>query len=300
MKAIWQPPNRTDGTDSEWPTSRLIALSYLVGVLLKGDGTVYVTNESRPLAKFSKRYFVYKVELKNKSIGFLSAFNLACSVVLERSPIQMMGPNRDGHHMIRYCAKDFVIWWRKQSLVTLTSLIKSFPAEYLRGRFDSDSNVRKYETTLIGIEPHRVLMEFERLLCKELGIRTGHIRRHGSPGDIAYIGSKMVVSKQQRVRFSVNTADLGRSLQFLNVEWKDLALRGARRIRKWTPWSASVRNHAARLAMEMQMNPAAIRSRMQQELGLDVPYSTLYSWLEGTTRPWGSYARRFEIRPMRR
>ncbi|MDV3244235.1 MAG: hypothetical protein LYZ66_03525 [Nitrososphaerales archaeon] len=294
MTATWLPPNRIDGTDPAWPEPRLVALSYLVGVLLKGDGTVYITNELRPLARRSKRYLVYKVELKNKSLGFLKAFNLACSEVLARRPVQLEGPNADGHHTIRYCSKDFVLWWRKQSLETLGGFIETFPIQYLRGRFDSDGNVRKYGSSLIGIEPHRRLMEFERTLCKKLGIRTGQIRCRGSLGDVAFIGSKRVVSRQQAIRFSVNTADLREHLRFLNVEWRNLALRDASRIRKWTPWSANVRNEAIRLATEMRLDATTIRSRLQEDLGVDVPHGTLYSWLQGRTQSWEGYARRFD------
>jgi hypothetical protein len=270
-----------------------MALSYLVGVILKGDGTTYVTYELRPLAKFSRRYYVYKVELKNQSPRFLQAFNLACSVVLDRRPIRMTGPNGDGHWTIRYCAKDFVLWWRIQSLEMLSNLIEAFPMQYLRGRFDSDSNVQRYATSLIGIEPHRKLMEFERTLCRNLGIRTGQIHQTGNPGDVAFIGRKRIVSKQQRIRFSVNTTDLAKSLRFLNVEWKDAALQGAQKVRRWTAWSESIHERVVMLGTNSAMNPARIRRRIQQDFGIDVPYGTLYSWLRAKTRPWEAYSHRF-------
>ena len=272
-----------------------MALSYLVGVLLKGDGTTYITFELRPLAKFSRRYYVYKVELKNKSQRFLQAFNLACSVVLARRPIRLLGPNKDHHYMIRYCAKDFVLWWRSQSLKTLSGLIETYPAEYLRGRFDSDSNVRKYGTYLVGIEPHRKLMEFERALCKKLGIRTGMIHRTGSPGEVTFIGTKRIVSKQQKIRFSVNTADLAKVLHFLNVEWKDASLHEARRVRKWTPWPEIIREHIIGLGMKTGMNATKARNRTREDLGIDVPYGTVYSWLRTKSKSWEGYARRFEV-----
>lgn len=271
-----------------------MALSYLLGVLLKGDGTVYITNESKPLAKGPKRYLVYKVELKNTSSGFLKAFNIACSQVLARRQIQIMGPNKDGHRTIRYCSKDFVLWWRKQSLKTLRRFIEAFPVQYLRGRFDSDGNVRKYGASLVGIEPHRRLMEFERTICMNLGMRAGQIRRCSTPGNVTFIGSKRVVTKQQSITFSVNTADLREHIQFLNVERRNIALQGAKRIRKWTPWPIGVRKEIVRLARETCLDATTIRSRLQGALGVDVLRSTLNSWLRGTTQSWQSYARKFD------
>jgi intein-encoded DNA endonuclease-like protein len=75
--------------------------------------------------------------------------------------------------MVRYTSKDFVSWWRSLDLAELFTIARAFPSEYLRGRFDSDSNVGKYKICLVGIEKHRLLMEFERSLCVMLGIRQG-------------------------------------------------------------------------------------------------------------------------------
>lgn len=80
-KAVaWTPPRSLDRSDRNWPTNRMRSLAYVVGVLLKGDGSAYTTRKTDYLGGTLNVYKAYKIELLNKSIGFTRAFNRACSI----------------------------------------------------------------------------------------------------------------------------------------------------------------------------------------------------------------------------
>jgi len=284
MRSTWRPPLTFAGSDSSWPTRRLCALSYLVGVLLKGDGSVYVTSKVLK-AKEVVRIPIPRVELKNKSRGFLTKFDDECALVLGRKTVRISSPNREGHSMVRYTAKDFVSWWLTQDLTSLKELIEAFPAEYLRGRFDSDSNVQRNRIDLIGIESHRPLMEYERLLCMKLGMRVGRIRSHGKVGEVTFAGTKKIISRQPRIRFSVNTGDFARIVGKLSVEWKEKKLTQAIRTRRWTPWSGKLRKRAEELD-SYGLNCRKVSDQLSKEFQVRVPYDTVYAWLRGGVTTW--------------
>ncbi len=92
---------------------------------------MYVTRAEKIRGESLKRVLVPRVELKNKSRRFLEAFNEACSLVLQRKRVKIAGPNKEGHFMVRYVAKDFVAWWQGQTLNSLREVIEKFPIEYL-------------------------------------------------------------------------------------------------------------------------------------------------------------------------
>ena len=106
-----------------------------------GDGSVYVTSNTTLRARKAVRVPIPRVELKNKSPGFLAKFNGECALVLGRESVRVSAPNREGHSMVRYTANGFVSWWLTRILNNLQELIVAFPIVYLRGRFDSDSSV---------------------------------------------------------------------------------------------------------------------------------------------------------------
>ncbi len=199
---------------------------------------------------FQKVYRAYKVDLKNKSIRFINEFNLKCSRVLGRKGVRVAGPNHEGHYQVQYCSKTFVLWWFKQGFLDFRGIIEAFPVEYLRGRYDSDCNVNRYAVYLFGVESQRDLMEFERDLCKKLGMRVGRMRPYGKPGEIYYTGSKRIVSREQKLRFSVNIGDFLSCVKRLNVEWRDQKLRQALKVRKWAPWPQKIRKKALQLKVE--------------------------------------------------
>lgn len=169
------------------------------------------------------------------------------------------------------------------------SIIEEFPVEYLRGRFDSDCNVNDYSIDLCGAESHRALMEFERVLCLKLGMRTGGIRPYGRIGDVSYVGLQKVVSRQQKIRFSVNTRDFLKTIGWLNVEWRDRSLR-ALKGRGWTPWGHDVRHRAMTLAAERGWGSKQVAEQLQVEFGISVPYLTVYFWLKKGNKSWGEYS----------
>lgn len=275
----WIPPSNRLGLDPKWPVSRLRAFSYCIGVLLKGDGFVSVTRKTDYTRGRRKLYRAYKLGLKNKSRAFIQKFNLACSILLRRKQVRVGNRNGEGHYQIQYCCKEFVLWWFKQGLSGLRGMIEAFPADYLRGRFDSDCNVHGTAVDLCGAESHRRLMEFERGLCIKLGMRTGPIHEYGRPGEINYTGLKKIVSKQQKIRFTVNARDFMKHVGMLSVEWRDYALRHAYKGRQWTPWPILIRERALFLRREYNWKYDRIISELGNEFGKTPPYTTVYTWL---------------------
>ncbi len=284
----WSAPKAHDGSDFAWPLERLQAFSYSVGVLYKGDGSVYTTT-SRNKRNNSPAVTQHRVELKNKSRAFLHKFDQQFALVLGRKPVKVHGPYFSGHAILQYRSKEFVSWWKKQTLEDFKPLIEAFPVEYLRGRFDSDGNVRSSEVTLCGAESQRSLMEFERTLCARLGMRTGRIRPYGHPGEVFFIGKKEVRSKQQKLRFYVNVHDFRNQVGNLSVEWRNKDLKLSRQIRGWTPWSKEIRDRAVQLMNDHTLGCKAVTIRLGMELGSRVPYSTVYSWLKRGRLSWGGY-----------
>ncbi len=128
-------------------------------------------------------------------------------------------------------------------------------------------------------------MEFERTLCQKLGMRVGNIRNHGKVGQVTFVKSKKIVSKQPRLRFYVNTGDLSRVVGNLGVEWKDETLKLALRRRKWTSWPASLRSRARELMERKGWACKKITDQIRKEFDCDVPYQTVYGWLVHRTRP---------------
>jgi len=279
VRSDWSAPTKLKGSDPEWPRYRLRALAYGIGVLLKGDGYVSITRKTDYYSGSLRVYRAYKLGLKNKSIGFIREFNRACSIFLKRKTVRIANRNHDGHHEIQYCCKAFVLWWRGRGFSSLCRIIEAFPVEYLRGRFDSDCNVHGRAVDLCGAESHRELMEFERELCARLGMRTGIIHNYGKPGMINYIGQKRIVSKQQRIRFTVNARDFLNRIGKLNVEWRDHALRHAYKGRQWTQWPAVVRERAEALQRERNWKCKRIVDEIRKEFGESLPYTTVYGWL---------------------
>jgi len=287
----WEPPLRLDGLDPSWPAYRLRALSYAIGVLLKGDGSVCVVRKTDYESGELKVYRAYKLDLKNKSIGFIKAFNNACAIVLQRRHVRIAGPNRSGHYQVQYCSKPLVLWWRSQGIPGFRKIMEAFPADYLRGRYDSDCNVEGSSVVLCGVESQRRIMEIERTLCLRLGMRTGKIRLYGRTGDVNYVGSKRIVSKQQRIRFGVNSRDFLRCVGGLNVEWRDFKLKHWHQGRDWTPWSSTVRVRATNLAKEHRWNFKRIAFELERELQMKVPYRTVYGWLKSENMGRGQFSR---------
>ncbi|MDV3278481.1 MAG: hypothetical protein LYZ69_08470 [Nitrososphaerales archaeon] len=274
----WRPPRAFDGSDHLWPVAHLQALSYVVGVLLKGDGSVYFTSQEVLRGGILVRVPVPRIELKNKSTGFLGKFDEECAKVLRRRRVRISRPNSEGHMMVRYRAKDFVLWWQRRNLSNLKGLIEAFPIAYLRGRFDSDGSVGKYRVDLVGIEPHRKLMNFERLLCRRLGMRVSRIRSYGKVGEVTFAGSKEIVSRQPKIRFSVNTRDFAKTVGNLNVEWKQAILDGAAYRRQWTPWPWQLRARAEGL-WAGGMSCKQVSDQLSREFLTRVPYDTVYAWM---------------------
>lgn len=286
----WYPPSRLDGSDASWPLSRLRALSYAIGVLLKGDGSVCITRKTDYAGGLLRVYRAYKIALKNKSLGFIETFNTAVSRVLCRKRVRIAAHNRDRHFQVQYCCKAFVSWWLRQRFSDFQRIIEAFPVDHIRGRFDSDCNVHGHGVELFGATSQLRIMEYERNLCGKLGMRVGKIRPYGQPGETSYVGSKKIVSREQKIRFYVNAHDFLESVRYLNVEWRNRQLKLAFGRRQWTSWSQEIRTRAIRYKSS-GLSCKEIASALRSEFQSKIPYSTVYSWTSGKTVSWEEYAK---------
>ena len=281
-RSYWDPPKYYDGSEYSWPTSRLRALSYVVGVLLKGDGCVH-ESKIRP---------AYLILLKVKSKRFVEKFRADCSVVLRRRPVKVHGPAGDGCWRVCYGCRDFVRWWKAQNLEEFKPLTRRFPHEYLQGRFDSEANVHNYEVYLMGAEDHTEVMEWDRELCMRLGMRVGRLLPHNEVGNVSFIGKRKIVSTERSLRFSVNVRDYLDKIGGLNVESRDAKLKSMVKGRQWTEWSADVRRKALSMWSEGRLNPNEISKKLSEDLGQKVPALTVYFWLKKGTITWKEYKER--------
>ncbi len=264
-------------------------MSYLVGVLLKGDASTYTTTAKALCSGRWKKYVGYRLELKCNSRAFMQAFNSASSSVLDREEVRIHGPYDDGHFILQYYAKDFVSWWRIQTLGDLKELINAFPIDYLRGRFDSDGNVNRYEVVLCGAESHRELMEFERSVCIRLGMRTGKLRYYGKPGQRSTIGKREIVTTQRKLRFSVNSSDFLHTIRWLNVELRNQRLRTNIRRRAWTARNADARRRAIELRTKFGWGYSRIAEVLSEETQSHLSPSTIFGWTSGKHVSWCEY-----------
>jgi hypothetical protein len=284
----WAPPESLDGTENGWPRNRLESLSYVVGVLLKGDGSVSQSIR-RPHRHDASPRIVYRIELKVKSMRFAEEFNLRFARVMDRPKVKILGPY-GGRFQVQYFAKQFFVWWKSQPARVFLRIARAFPVAYLRGRFDSDGNVNDYSITLCGAESHKTVLEFDRALCLGLGMRTGKVRPYGHVGETAWIDNKPIISREQRLRFSVNTKDFLRVIRKFNVEWRDDKLKSAIKGRTWTSWPPRVRKRAVALQRRNNWQCYRIASELAKELDQQVPYTTVYGWLKQNRRTWQEFA----------
>jgi hypothetical protein len=85
-----------------------MALAYVVGVLLYGDGyTSYSPGRSETHGRV-EHHGTYSLALTAKSYRFVDFFNRKCSVVLGRASTKIIGPNLDGHFVSKYSSIDFL------------------------------------------------------------------------------------------------------------------------------------------------------------------------------------------------
>lgn len=281
-KSYWDPPKEYDGSEPNWPICRLRSLSYVVGVLLKGDGCVYESKTSP----------TYQIKLRVTSKKFVEKFIAECSVVLRRRLVRARGPDLDNCWRVSYGCRDFVRWWNSRSFEELRLFTWEFPREYLQGRFDSESNVHTYEVYLIGAEDHKEVMQWDRTLCLRLGIRVGRLLQHHKAGQVSYIGERKIVSTERALRFSVNVRDFLKSIGGLSVEDRDAKLRSMIKGRRWTEWSPEVRRKALSMWSQERLNPKEISKRLSEDLGKKVPALTIYFWLKKGTITWKEYKER--------
>jgi len=297
MRRNWFYPESFTQETPDWPRTRLEALSYSVGVLSKGDGSVYMTATKVRVRGHIEDRPVPRIELKAKSFSFVRKFNSMFSLVLARRMVKVYGPNPEGHYVARYQSKDFFTWWKHNNRSALEALVSTYPREYLQGRFDSDGNVHKGSVYLCGAEDHQDVLESDRRLCLSLGLRTGLVRPYGKVGEEYTFRSKRIKTRQQKLRFSVNAGDFLSNVGGLAVEWRDRALRAFYKGRKWTPWSRDVRTLALKVRQEYGLECKGISDRLKSEFGINVPVGTLYSWIKQDTSSWDEFSTRFSRLP---
>lgn len=285
-QSTWSAPTSLDGSDVSWPLSRLRALAYVVGVILKGDGSVYKTR----LKSSRRRNDKYSGEfaLRVSSIDFANHFSTQCAVVLGRKPTKVQGPHSDGCFVARYRAIAFYHWWDSLPLHMIRRIAKTFPRDYLRGRFDSESGVATYSIYMFGAANHRWVLQLDNRLCRMIGLRTGLILPYGRVGEKAYIHGRQITSKIQKLRFTVNATDFARELGGIAVPKRIARLHAMLHGRKWTPWSRVIRRRALAL-LRQGLTPLEVSRRIERSCGASLPPITIYFWERGT-RSWRGYS----------
>jgi len=292
MHAIrWAPPKALDGTDSEWPLERLCALAYVIGVIFKGDGSVYKSLKSarNPRRKDTS----YEIALRASSRQFVDFFIEECGRVLGRKFVRAQGPYKDGCYVGKYRSVDFYKWWKDLTFEAIKAIAYAFPVQYLHGRFDSESGVGAYAVYMFGAISHVQVLELDRELCIKVGLRTGPILPYGHVGEIGRINGRTFVSKEQKLRFSVNAKDFLRILRRIKVAERNAKLLSMIKGRAWTPWRESVREEAIALG-KTGLNHNSISERLAETRGVLVPPMTIYSWQHGT-KSWSAFVE--EARP---
>ena len=288
-RITWRPPSALDGVDLDWPSSRLSSFVYLIGVLLKGDGSVFISRSRNKLQSgIIKVYSRYAIQLEVSSREFAAHFNLKCSETFQRRPLRIRGPDKKGMFFVTYHDRGFGTWWKAQTLNTLKPYINSFPHDYLRGRFDSEASVSSYAVYMCGAEYHRDVMQFDRDLCAGLGMRAGRVLVYGKKGDRTYIEGRLIIRTMDRLRFSVNSRDFLNVIGGLVVKERDEDLKSGIKGRRWTPWSDAVRERAIALFGEGS-SAKNVSMILAKEFQVDVPSITVYFWVHKGTRSWSEF-----------
>lgn len=294
MRAFgWAPPKALDGSDSEWSSKRLRALAYVVGVIFKGNGSVYKSLKST--RNPSHKEVSYEVALRATSRQSVDFFIEECGCVLRRKLVRAQGPYKDGCYVGKYRSVDFYKWWKELSFESIRAIAYAIPVQYLQGRFDSESGVGDYAVYMFGAISHFKVLELDRELCIKVGLRTGPLLPYGHVGEIGRINGRTFVSKEQKLRFSVNAKDFLKILHRIKVEERNAKLLSMIRGRAWTPWSESIREVAIALG-NTGLNHNSISERLAMTRGMIVPRMTIYSWQHGTSS-WDAYVQKAKSEP---
>ena len=284
----WCPSAAFDGSESSWPLERLRALAYVVGVILKGDGSVYKTRVKDKLGR--PRGMRAEIALRVISIEFARHFCTSLAVVLGRNRTKIKGPYQDNCFVAKYCSIDFYYWWTSRSHHDLRRITARFPYEYLRGRFDSESGVGSYAVYIFGAEDHKWVLDLDNRLCRRLGMRTGPVLPYGRVGERTNIYGREVITRMQKLRFSVNATDFIRVIGGIIVPDRNRRLFNMVRGRRWTPWNEGIRRSAMSLRRR-GLSLGEISKELLRRYEVNVPALTIYYWGRGTSS-WKRYASR--------
>ncbi len=287
----WTPPLIYDGSDPGWPIRKLKSFGYLVGVLLKGDGSVFISQSKHFTGTCWKVRYEYRIELRVRSWEFAVVFRRACSKVLGRNLVKIRGPCKDRCYIVTYYCANFVRWWKHQGFSNLRRIAESLPEEYLKGRFDSESNVHDYAVYLCGASDHKEVLELDQQLCGRLGMRTGRILPHGKVGSVSMIGGRMIISRLQKLRFSVNARDFLHVIHGISVPERNLKLRRMIKGRGWTPWNGEIRSLALTL-FGAGMSQKQVALKLYDIYGRRIPSTTIHFWTRRGTRSWAEFAKK--------
>lgn len=287
----WAPPKALDESDPTWPLKRLRALAYVVGVILKGDGSVYRVR--RVDGKGKTAGYDGEVALRVNAPEFALYFCRRCAVMLGRSPTKIQGPYSDRCYVAKFRSIAFYHWWSSLRVPQIKNIARAFPHEYLKGRFDSEAGVGSYSVYMFGAADHRWVLELDNRLCRMIGMRTGQILPYGKVGAKTSIYGREITSKIQKLRFTVNSTDFIKRLGRLAVNNRNRKLHEMIKGRRWTPWSEAIRKKATSL-IRRGLAPADVSKEIKNRIGLYVPPMTIYYWGKGT-KSWAGYSR--TIRP---
>jgi intein-encoded DNA endonuclease-like protein len=285
----WRAPVQLDGLEPGWPISRLESLAYVVGVVLKGDGCVYLARV-RPKNGSHRDYAPRcAISIRANSTEFVDLFREQCAVALKREPVKRHGPYADGCYTATFTSVDFYRWWSRSTMAEIEEFVSCFPRHYLRGRFDSEAGVGAYAVYMFGAANHIDVLELDRRMCIRLGMRTGELLPYGKVGSESTIHGRLVVNRVQKLRFSVNAQDFIAKLGALAIPRRNSKLTRMIRGRRWTPWSEEIRDLAL-MFHSQGLNHASIAQRLEHDFGVVVPKMTIYTWLHGG-HSWKEFSR---------
>jgi len=268
----------------KWSAKRQRALSYVVGVLLRGDGTVcmYTSHEKlktrHGIKPYLRRYYI--IQLKVKSKLFAEKFNKEMAIVLNRKPVKIY--EYRGMYIVRYKNKAFVKWWLDNNIPENTNIIKpliiKYPRDYLLGQFDSDGSVDiiRYRVKICGPKSSLKILQLDRDLCIKLGMRTSKIEQYYDIGYKKEIDGRTIIAKEPGYRFEVSAIDFINKIGFLNVESRKEKLNYLKEAIIDRKYKNKPINEVKKQLINMVLSGKRLSEAVMQ---LKVPYKLAEKWI---------------------
>jgi DNA endonuclease related to intein-encoded endonucleases len=156
-------------------------LSYIIGVIY-GDG--FLTSK-------------WQIGLQSNDRDFCENFAICLSKVLKRHPPPIKIYKRDNWQFYRTCLKNRCLFEYLQDKNLHKDIIDQYPAEFLRGFFDSEGDCGKSGNTIYVrvVNTNKNLLDFIRALLQDkFGIHST-ISLHWRKGLLRFIRGRKVISQ---------------------------------------------------------------------------------------------------------